>query len=463
MNGTACASLIVMLSVALTGCNRSPQQSSTPQPAPVATTAPEKPAGARTYSDQDISDAWIYLLGRLLVLRQQKADLAEGMKWNEIAHRKPGAVDWPNPNLDVAYSEAWVAVDENSCTVVTVPKISGRYYTVQFLNGWGETVANINERTQPAQPSGEFAICLTGAAVALPKGVARIDVPVKYMRMLARVELGDDWSQAVSLQHKFALRATGAPGTPSLPPVVAFDQQHLPGADAFDNVVQVLDSERDINPGMEPVAAKARAIGAGIQDPAERARVERVVREKAQRDLLKASPTVGHGTLRNGWARPAVAGTYGDDWLGRTLVNMGGIWANRMDEVVYYKGNLDSTGTQLNGDNAYTMTFPKDALPPSYADYFWSVIAVDPVFARVLPNPKNRFLLNRESGLKHNADGSLTLYFAPEKPSDAPDQNWLPTPKGKDYRLTFRFYGPKLGVKDGTYYPPELLKQPTQR
>lgn len=97
MNGTACTSLIVMLSVALIGCNRSPQQSSTPQASSAATTAPEKPAEARAYSDQDISDAWIYLLGRLLVLRQQKADLAEGMKWNEIAHRKPGAVDWPTP------------------------------------------------------------------------------------------------------------------------------------------------------------------------------------------------------------------------------------------------------------------------------------------------------------------------------------------------------------------------------
>ena len=86
---------------------------------------------------------YIYLLSRLLVLRQQQLDFQEGFKWNALVHRKPGEVDWPNPNLDVAYSEAWVAVDEQSCLVVSVPKITGRYYTVQFLNGWGETVANI--------------------------------------------------------------------------------------------------------------------------------------------------------------------------------------------------------------------------------------------------------------------------------------------------------------------------------
>ncbi len=449
--------LAVAASLALSGCDRrSPVSTPATDAAPPAG-AP--PATVPTYTDQDISDAWIYVLGRLLVLRQQKLDLAEGMKWNAIVHRKPGAVEWPNPNLDVAYSEAWVALDDTSCTVVTVPKITGRYYTVQFLNGWGETLANINARTQPARDWGEFAVCLDGAAVNLPADVVRVDVPARYLRMLARVELGDDWAQAVALQERFALRPTGTPPPPVLPTIADFDPQHLPGVEAFDNAVAVLDSERDLSPGMDAVAANVRAIAQAIGDPAERARVDQVVRGKAHADLAKASATIGHGTLKNGWVRPSVAGSYGNDWLGRTLINLGGIWANQFDEVVYFKGNLDGTNTQLNGDHVYTMTFPKDALPSRFADYFWSVIAVDPRFARVLPNPQNRFLLNRESGLKFSPDGSLTLYFAADRPKDAPDPNWLPTPKGQDYRLTFRFYGPKGGVKDGSYYPPPVVRQ----
>jgi hypothetical protein len=341
MKRIVCLCLAVAASLAVFGCDRR-----SPVSTPATDAAP--PAGAPratvpTYTDQDISDAWIYVLGRLLVLRQQKVDLTEGMKWNAIVHRKPGAVEWPNPNLDVAYSEAWVALDDTSCTVVTVPKITGRYYTVQFLNGWGGTLANINARTQPARDWGEFAVCLDGAAVNLPADVVRVDVPARYLRMLARVELGDDWVQAVALQERFALRPTGTPPPPVLPAIADFDPQHL--------------------------------------------------------------------------------------------------------------------NTQLNGDHVYTMTFPKDALPSSFADYFWSVIAVDPRFARVLPNPQNRFLLNRESGLKYSPDGALTLYFAADRPKDAPDPNWLPTPKGQDYRLTFRFYGPKGGVRDGSYYPPPLVRQ----
>jgi hypothetical protein len=439
-------------------CNRSSEEAKPDAAASPSTQAAPSPASA--YTDQDISDAWIYLLGRLLVLRQQKADFEEGFRWNEIVYRKPGEVVWPNPNLDVAYSEAWIAVDEHSCTIAMVPKVTGRYYTVQFLNGWGETLANINERTQPAKPFGDFAVCLKGANVELPPGTTRIDLPVKYSRVLARVELGKNWDDAIKLQRLFGFKATGKPMQYTPPVFPAFDSDNLPGGEAFDNAAAVLDSEEDINPGMTDIAAKVRAIAEGVRaSPEERKRVDGVVRSKAWADLAKASPTIGHGTMGNHWARPAVSGVYGNDWLGRTLVNMGGIWANTMDEVVYYKGNLDADGKQLNGDNTYTLTFPKDDLPPKYASYFWSVIAVDPKHMRVLPNPLNRFLINNQSGTKYNADGSLTLYFAAERPKDAPDENWLPTPKGQDYRLTFRFYGPHGAVKDGTYFPPPLTKR----
>jgi hypothetical protein len=361
-------------------------------------------------SDQEISDAYIYLLGRLLVARQQQLDFQEEFKWNEILHRKPGAVDWPNPNLDVAYSEAWVAVDENSCTIVSVPKIEGRSYTVQVLNGWGETLANINERVFPRYPYGDFAVCLQGATVSLPADVQRIDL------------------------------------------------ENLPGVEAFDAADIALDSERDLNPGMEPLQETARAIARAVKDPEQRARVDKAIRTVAFADFAKAGPPIGHGTIRNGWARPAVVGAYNIDYLARTLINYGGIWANIAPEVMYYRASTDGTGAPLSGDNAYTMTFPKDQLPAHYANYFWSVIAVDTRHFRVLPNPKEKYLINEQSKPEYGPDGSLTFHFAAEKPADVPEGNWLPTPKGSVYRLTFRFYGPIDGVSNGTYWPPALRR-----
>jgi len=426
---------------------------------PTANQIPPATAQSAVISDQDISDAYIYLLGRLLILRQEQLDFKEGFKWNELVHRKPGEVDWPNPNLDVVYSEAWVAADENSCTMVSVPKIEGRYYTVHFLNGWGETIANINERLFPKRPFGEFAVCYRGANVAVPAGMPRIDLPVKYSRVLARVEIGSDLATAIKLQHEFKLRATGSPKSPEIPKTLMFEPEKLPGVEAFDDVDIALDSEADLSVGLETLAQNARAIAKAVKDPAERARIDQVIRTRAFGDIGKASARIGHGTVQNGWARPGVVGEYGLDYLARTMVNNGGIWANIKPEVLYYRGSLDQAGAELSSDNVYTLTFPKDGLPAQYATFFWSVIAVDSHRFRVLPNPLNRFLLNNQSGVKYNPDGSLTLYFADQKPAAAPDANWLPTPKGQKYRLTFRFYRPTEGVANGTYYPPPLIKQ----
>lgn len=453
LHTTFLASALVLSLVACqrgedTGATGGSPSASTDQPAAAGTTT----------SDQDVSDAYLYLLSRLLVLRQEQLDFQkEGFQWNQIAHREVGGVAWANPNLDVAYSEAWVAVDENSCTVFSVPKIEGRYYTVQFLNGWGETVANINERNFPEHPSGEFAMCLKGASVQLPAGVQRIDLPGKTSRVLARVELGADPKQAIALQHRITVKTTGAPKIDPIPATPIFTNDQFPGAEAFDSAALALDSEPDINPGMDAQQTKVRAVAEAIKDPAERTRVEKVIREQALPKFKQSFNTAG--TTKNGWNRPSVIGKYGDDYHTRTLIDLAGIWANSTDEVVYFKTDSDGTGTKLDGGNVYTVTFAKGDLPSDHVKYFWSVIAVDSKEFRVIANPKNRFLINKQSRLEYGKDGSLTLYFANDKPKDAPDGNWLPTPKGQNYNLTFRAYGPDQAILSGAWFPAPLVKQ----
>ena len=54
----------------------------------------------------------------------------------------------------------------------------------------------------------------------------------------------------------------------------------FPGAEALDSAGIALDSEPDINPGMDTVQAKVRAVSVG-EDPGQARRVEKVVREQA--------------------------------------------------------------------------------------------------------------------------------------------------------------------------------------
>lgn len=441
------ALLTVLTAAAMAGC--STRQPSAAPPIDAKTTAPAVTA----VSDADVADAYLYLLGRQLVLRQELLDFRDGgFKWNSVIHHAPGGVEWANPNLDVAYSEAWIGVDERSCTMVEVPPIKGRYYTIQVLNGWGETTSNINERNFPQHPDGKFAFCLKGADVTLPAGTQRIDLPSKKSRSLMRVELGSDPRRAQALQRQIKLYPLGAPTIAAPVAIPLFSNDKLPGAEIFDTATAVLDSEPDINPGMASIRSKVdEAI---LLSKTDRTRVQKAIETIAWPKFKASFATMG--TTTNGWNRPSTIGKYGDDWMTRTLINYAGIWANSTEEAVYFKTDSDGTGTKLDGGKAYSMTFPADGLPATHVRYFWSVIAVDSTRFRVIPNSKKRFLLNNQSKLQRGKDGSLTLYFASEKPAGVPDGNWLPTPKGQNYNLTWRSYGPDATTVSGAWFPAPL-------
>jgi hypothetical protein len=40
-----------------------------------------------------------------------------------------------------------------------------------------------------------------------------------------------------------------------------------------------------------------------------------------------------------------------------------------------------------------------------------------------------------------NADGSIDLNFAPRKPANIADSNWIQTVDGRDFLVAFRLYG----------------------
>jgi hypothetical protein len=401
-------------------------------------------------TDRDIIEAYEYMIGRWLVLRQETLDLKEGFKWNEIIHREPGGVAGANPNLDLAHSEAWVFVDEVSCTLIDLPEIKGRYYSVQVLNGWGEVTANINERNYPKHPFGKFALCLKGNKAPLPKGTQRLELPSKKSRILMRIELGANPAEATALQKRVTMKATGAPKPDKAVVEFTFTNDKLPGVEAFEKTAEILESEPDLNKGMVGVQEKVMAVVKAIADTTERARIDDVIRKRAIPTFL--AETRKPGTAKQGWVRPRAAGNYGSDYLMRSATNLIGIWANTPKEAVYFGA------VGIDGNQTFTQTWPADALPASKAKYFWSVIVVDGLQYRVVPNPLNRFLLNKQSPLQFNPDGSLTLAFAPRQPPGVPPSNWLPTPEGRRYNMTFRFYGPVKDVADGTYYPPALVQ-----
>jgi hypothetical protein len=112
-----------------------------------------------TPDDKILSDAYAYLLGRALTIRQEHIDRrGDGFAYNATKYNPLGSAEFVNPNFDVAYFEAWFAVDDRTPALLEIPEIKGRYYTAQILDEWGEVIVNINERIFPSKPYGKFAL-----------------------------------------------------------------------------------------------------------------------------------------------------------------------------------------------------------------------------------------------------------------------------------------------------------------
>ncbi|PIF34474.1 hypothetical protein CLU81_5121 [Flavobacterium sp. 9] len=404
-------------------------------------------------TDQDIIDAYQYLYARYLVIQQENHDInVEKAGYNKIKYNPLGSAQFVNPNLDVAYLEAWIAVDKDHTVILNVPKIEGRYYTAQLLDGWGEVIVNINERNFPKTPYGKFALVLKGSNPTIPTGAVKIELPSEKVKMLARVELKGTPAVAKKLQEQFTFNVPDGIKIAAPITIPEFTPKAPIGGEIFDKVQEVLNSYPDAMPKAKEYQEKAKAIGeyAKTNDKA-KAHIEKVVKTKAIPAFLAGAK--GFGTQKGGWSVSYAAGNFGDDILARDIINYGGLWANRVEEAIYFVGLTDSNKQLLSGDKVYEIKFPKEALPDAVVNAFWSVTLYSVPDYRVVDNKLKRYNLNNVSGLKKNPDGSLSIWLASSLPKGAIESNWLPTPAGKGFALTFRMYVSKKPVLDGQWFP----------
>src|SRR5829696_2674817 len=102
----------------------------------------------------------------------------------------------------------------------------------------------------------------------------------------------------------------------------------------------------------------------------------------------------------------------------------------------------DADGNRLDGGKAYRMTLPPD-IP---AARFWSLTAYDNETRSMLQTPQRFPRAGSQSyptpAATANPDGSTTITFRPERPSDTPESNWIQTTEGKGWFPILRLYSP---------------------
>lgn len=98
---------------------------------------------------------------------------------------------------------------------------------------------------------------------------------------------------------------------------------------------------------------------------------------------------------------------------------------------------VDSRGQPMNGSRSYRLHVPEN-VP---VNQFWSVIAYDNQTRSFLQTDQTwPSVTSKDKDFLANADGSVDVYFGPERPKGA--KNFIRTIPGKGWNAIFRLYGP---------------------
>ncbi|EAD9617545.1 DUF1254 domain-containing protein [Listeria monocytogenes] len=423
--------------------------------------------GGLDLSMEDVVNSYVYILGRYLVIRQEKIDLAEiDVDYNVLKHNPAvtegshGATPtFVNPNLEVVYSEAWLAVDENTPVLLKIPSIpSNLYYTAQIVDEWAEITTNINKKNYPDHGFGTYAICLAGSSPKIPEGALRVDIPSSKAKILTRIEIGADLEKAVKLQHEFTLTPLG---TPTILPAVdinVFSNKELPGAEIFDlkhlkealGAADACPQQETFHPMLERIGAYIEASSSNFDE------INQYIHQQAIPKFVNFLQNFGDAV--NGWSSTRAYSNFGSDYWFRATANFGGIWWNSSVEAIYNMLHVDAEGLVPNGSNEYTLHFEKDQLPELFVDGYWSATLYSKPAYMLVPNSISRYKLGYMSNLGYDSDGGLTLYISAKKPANDKLSNWLPAPEKQEFTIDLRMYLPKQEVFNGNWVVPALVK-----
>ena len=122
----------------------------------------------------------------------------------------------------------------------------------------------------------------------------------------------------------------------------------------------------------------------------------------------------------------------------------------------YLLAVVDADNNHFDGGKTYKLTLPK-GIP---AEKFWSLTLYDNMTRSMLATPQRYPRAGSQSypspAAEPNADGSTTVYFAPEQPEGVKRGNWIQTYPEKGWFVILRLYSPLEPFFAKTWRPSEI-------
>jgi hypothetical protein len=380
------------------------------------------------------------------------------------------------PNSDTPYSFLWMDLRAEPM-VLSVPAVEkDRYYAVQLEDGNTYNYGYIGSRATGTEP-GDYMVVGPDWSGTPPPGIKKVFRSTTQFSVAGyRTQLfgADDMPNVEKVQAGYKAQPLSVYlKQPVTVAAVAIDFPKIDKEMVKKNFFEYLDFSLQFAPAgpeEKEIRAKLARIGVGpgksfnFKDLPIAHKLEIGLGMKDGEEKIDKYLAAGFKDI-NGWKVGSMFGDqafFSGDWLKRAAGAKGGIYGNDAAEAVYPMTKALANGDVLDGSkHKYAITFPAGQLPPVNA--FWSVTMYDGKSQLLIENPINRYLINSPmlSGMKKNADGSLTLHVQKDSPGTDKESNWLPAPNGPIY-LVMRLYWPKteapsvLPPGDGSWQPPAI-------
>lgn len=371
----------------------------------------------------------------------------------------------PTVNNDTMYSQAHYDLDLAGPMVIEIPRTDDRYYIVQLLDAYSDSITDLYQGNTGSQGSKVLLVNddWQGETPAGIDHVVRSRTPMVWLIHRTGVFGPKDQQAAVEVHDRFITYPLAELGESHGPTKLAKAQGRIPemtkpvGLDWF----ALIDREIRKNPLPESQAMveQFEYLGIGGDEPFDEDKLTEAQKRGLMRALKSAQSIIQYagrsvGTTNNGWSMMFEGGQYGNDYLSRASINLRAAGLNVPERALYPNRYTDSQGKQLNGDNQYRMIMPADAP----AEAFWSLTMYDAENLFMVENEIDRYSIstNRAEELKFAQDGTLPICIQHTKPSDE-SCNWLPAPKD-DFYLHIRLYEPTAAVLNNEYEMPQVHK-----
>jgi hypothetical protein len=377
------------------------------------------------------------------------------------------------PNSDTPYSVLGADLRAEPLVLTLPPIEAGRYYSIQFVDGYTYNFAYVGSRTT-GNGGGKYLLAGPGWKGDKPAGVNEvIQADTDVVLALYRTQLfgPDDLDNVKKIQAGYQVQPLSAflnQPAPAAPPALEIAAPLTPDQQKTDpHFFNLLNSALRYAPELpseKALRARFATIGIGPNGTFNADTLTPEMRTAIQGGMADAwadMNTLQTDKLNTGQVtaadlfgtREALNGNYLYRMAGAVL----GIYGNTAAEAMYPRFANDSTGAPLNGSNSYIYRFPPGQLPPVNA--FWSLTMYEMPASLLVANPINRYLINSPmlETLTKDPDGGITLYIQNQSPGPGKESNWLPAPQGP-FQMFARLYWPKNEALTGQWKPPQPQK-----